>query len=485
MTLQHIIPYLFPTFIWILTIAITLRLLMKKQSVTAMLAWLMVIYIFPLFGILIYLIFGEINLGEKRNRKFNQVKKRFIEWYRNLSKQDNLTQTPSAPRFKPLFDLVQQRLNIPCVIGNELHIFNTPESIIHKVLEDIHHAKTEINMVFYIWQSGGLIDEIETALIDAVKRGVKVRILIDSVGGRQFLKSSRSKALKAQGLEIVECLSVSLFRMFFSRIDLRMHRKIIAIDNQISYTGSMNMVDPKFFKQDADVGEWVDVMVRIEGPVSSVLNSLHIIDWQIETGEALDLITPSECSLSQDPDNSHMVQVLAIGPGLPADLMEQSLCQAIFDARKSITITSPYFVPSQKIAEALAVVAYRGVEVNIILPAKNDSRMVEYASRTFFDDLLKAGVKIYNFDAGLLHTKSLLIDDRLSMIGTVNMDLRSFLLNFELMLLIEDKSFAQELYSVQQSYIANSELMDYQRFNQRSQFKRVIEKLYFLFSPLL
>ena len=485
MIIDRIIPYIFPTFIWIMTIAVTLRLLFQKQSVTAMLSWLMMIYIFPLVGIFAYLIFGEINLGKKRTENFNRIKPRFIKWYHQFAHDRALVSTHQPPKFQSLFDLVQDRLTIPCVVGNELHLFNTPESIINSILKDIKSAKKEINMVFYIWQSGGLVDEVEDALIDAVRRGVKVRIMVDSVGSRPFLRSRRYHSLCNQSVEFVECLHVSLFRMFFSRIDLRMHRKIIAIDNEISYTGSMNMVDPKYFKQDAHVGEWVDVLVRIVGPVSSILNSLHAVDWQVETGQALPLVLPTPESIPQDPDNSHMVQVLATGPGFPDDLMEQTLAQAIFSAKKSIIITSPYFVPSHSIAEALQVAAYRGVDVSIILPKKNDSIMVEWASRTFFDDLLSAGVKIYEFNQGLLHTKSILVDERLSMIGTVNMDMRSFLLNFEVMILVEDKSFAAEVYQLQKGYMENATQMSYKVWRARPSFYRIIEKLFFLFSPLL
>ncbi|MDU2245301.1 MAG: cardiolipin synthase, partial [Haemophilus parainfluenzae] len=227
------------------------------------------------------------------------------------------------------------------------------------------------------------------------------------------------------------------FRMFFSRIDLRQHRKIIIIDNQIAYTGSMNMVDPNFFKQDSNVGNWIDVMVRINGPVSPILNSLHAWDWEIETMEELPLLLPN-CPLVEIDDNdTHSVQVIASGPAFPDDLIAQSLATVIYAARESIVITSPYFVPSHNIAEALRIAAFRGVDITLILPKNNDSLMVRWASRTFFDDLLEAGVKIYHFEAGLLHTKSILIDNKLALVGTVNMDLRSFLLNFEITIAIE------------------------------------------------
>ena len=483
--MNHIITYIIPALIWIFTISITIRLLLKKQTVTAMLAWLMVIYIFPGLGIIAYLIFGEINLGKKHLTKFNKIKPKFLNWYRKFTENKVLITEKTPLRYRPLIDLVQQRLTIPCAVGNELHILNTPQDIMQSIIQDIHQATTSIHMVFYIWQNGGLVEDVEKALIQARRRGVSVKILLDSVGSRPFLKSHKIKELRSYGLEFEECLHANLLRMFFSRIDLRQHRKIIVIDNHISYTGSMNMVDPRYFKQSADVGEWIDIMVRIVGPVSSILNSLHAWEWELETNQVLPLPIPKEIQLSVEEDNSHAVQVLASGPGFSEELMCQALSQAIFLARESISITSPYFVPNREIAEALRIAAYRGVDIELILPKKNDSLMADWASRTYFDDLLNAGVKIYQFDKGLLHTKSVLIDNRLALVGTVNMDVRSFLLNFEVMILVEDRSFANEIYLLQEGYRADSELMDLKVWKARPAYHRIIEKLFFLFSPLL
>lgn len=481
--IDYLTPYILSAIIWLATVAITLRLLVKKQSVTSMMAWLMIVYVFPVVGILAYICFGEINLGKKRTLLFDQVKPRFLEWYQKLAGDKQLTNNREMSRYGEIFDLVQNRSYIPCIVGNQLHLINQTDAIYDQIIKDIENAQHDINMVFYIWQSGGWVSKVEEALINAKKRGVDVRLILDSMGSRTFLASNNCQSMRKAGIEIVECLKANLLRVFFSRIDVRMHRKIIVIDNQVSYTGSQNMVDPRYFKQDSNVGEWVDVMIRIEGGVSSVLNSLHALDWQMETGTALPLEFPK--FNQSTTSNSQSAQLLAIGPGLPDDLMEQTLLQGIFDAKHSITITSPYFVPSHKVAEALQIVAWRGVNVKIILPAKNDSTMVEWASRTFFDDLLNAGVEIYQFEGGLLHTKSVLIDNRLSMVGTVNMDIRSFSLNFELMLLVEDESFATEVQNLQSEYLSKCQILDKNTWLIRPTYRKIIEKLFFFFSPLL
>ena len=485
MTIEQILAYIIPILVWMVTITITLRLIIKKQSVPTMLSWLIVIYAFPVVGIIAYLIFGEINLGKHRAVMFEQLKPKYMNWFNRLSHCDNLVNTQTNLLYRPIFDLANQRLGVPCILGNELHILDTPESIMRSIIRDINQAEKSINMVFYIWSAKGLVNEVTQALINARQRGVAIHILLDSVGSRAFLKSAECQALRNNGIEVTETLHVNLFRLFFNRIDLRQHRKIIVIDNQISYTGSMNMVDPKFFKKDSNVGEWIDIMVRINGPVSAVLNGLHAWDWEIETRVKLPLEEPDCPLLPLEQNNSHAVQILATGPCFPDDLMVQSLAIAIFSARKSIVITSPYFVPSHNIAEALRIAALRGVEVSIIIPKENDSLMVHWASRTFFDDLLAAGVKIYHFNQGLLHTKSMLIDNRLALVGTVNMDMRSFLLNFEVTMVVEDPAFANEISLLHEGYIKNSALIDYAQWRKRSVYQRIIEKLFFLFSPLL
>lgn len=482
--IEHIIAYIVPLIMWALTLAITLRLIIKNQPVSATLSWLMVIYLVPFIGILSYLIFGEINLGKRRARTFKEQSHKYLHWFNQLT-ENPFAQLNNSLDYKSTFKLAQKRLGIPCISGNELHILDTPSAIMHSIIQDIQQAKSHINMVFYIWQDGGLVNDVVQALFDAQKRGVKISILLDSVGSKHFFKTENYQKMKSAGISIAEALHVNVLQMFLRRIDLRQHRKIIVIDNQIAYTGSMNMVDPAYFKQNADVGKWVDIMVRINGPVSAILNGLHAWDWEIETNQELPITLPTYQLLPIESDNAHSVQIIATGPGFPDDLIAQSLATAIFAARKSIAITSPYFVPSQNIAEALRIAAWRGVEVSIILPKKNDSLMVNWASRAFFDDLLAAGVKIYQFEKGLLHTKSVLIDNRLALVGTVNMDVRSFMLNFEITMMVEDLAFANEVSILHENYLQTSTQLDYSQWKTRSTFSRIIEKLFFLFSPLL
>ena len=291
--------------------------------------------------------------------------------------------------------------------------------------------------------------------------------------------------MRHAGIELIEALAVSPLRLFLRRMDLRLHRKIVVIDERIAYTGSMNLVDPAFFKTDAGVGQWIDVMVRVTGPTVSVLHGIQSWDWEVETGQRF-LPSLPECRLPNTEDDSiDMVQVIPSGPGMPDEIIHQVLLLSIYQAKESVVITTPYFIPSENLLHAMKGAAQRGVSVDIIIPDKNDSLMVEWASRSFFTELLTAGVKIHRFHGGLLHTKSVVIDKTHCLIGTVNLDMRSLWLNFEVTLAVDNEEFTRQLSWLQQEYIKNSSQVDPKTWQQRHITNKLFEQFFYMFSPLL
>ncbi len=480
----YVLQIMLPIMYWLLVASVTFRLIMKRQVVSVTLAWLMVIFLFPFIGVFLYLIIGEVYLGKERAKNANAMMAPFYHWVSDLNAAPLVLKQASVIA-SPLFKLCQQRLSIPCLMGNELHLLDNAETALKSVVSDIDKAEDSIKMVFYIWHNGGLVDEVKEALIRAQARGVDCHIMLDSVGSSAFFKSKVPAQMRAAGIHIIEALHVSPIRMFFRRMDLRQHRKIIVVDNVIAYTGSMNMVDPAYFKQGANVGQWIDVMVRMDGPIAAVLNGLHAWDWEIETGQRMLPPHPTHPAIEVSGHNSHAVQLLATGPGFPEDLMNQSLLSAIYAATTDVVITTPYFVPSGSLVEALKVVSYRGVKVKLIVPKHNDSTMVKWASRAYFDELLAAGVEIHQFTGDLLHTKSVLVDDQLSMVGTVNMDIRSLWLNLEVTIAVDDPLFASEVALLQEGYLNQSERLDVQQWAARPFRKKLLEKLFFIMSPLL
>ncbi|OCH02231.1 cardiolipin synthase [Aliivibrio fischeri] len=468
---------------WLLVAGVTIRVVFKPRPVGVSLAWLMIIYILPVIGVMAYFLIGELNLGRTRGERARAMFTPYEQWFAQIHHCQYHQPHSISHRISAIHNLCSNRLGIPALSGDTLSLLNTPSEILNAIISDIEKAEHEINMEFYIWHHGGLADSVASALIGAAKRGVTVNVLLDSAGSMDFFKSHWPKLLKQSGVNIVEALSVSPFRMFFRRLDLRLHRKIVVIDNRIAYTGSMNLVDPQYFKQNSGVGQWIDVMVRLTGPNVAILNTIHAWDWEVEMG-IRELPHLPECPASIDPFN-HTTQVVPSGPGMPDDIIQQVLITAICQARKSITITTPYFVPSEILLHTLRTTAHRGVEVKLILPKKNDSLMVNWASKSFFETLLKAGVQIHEFNGGLLHTKSVVIDESHCIIGTVNLDMRSFWLNFEVSLIVDDPEFTKQLSWVLDGYLEQSTQVCFDTWRHRSWGNRFTERFFSMFSPLL
>ena len=470
---------------WLLIASVTLRILMKRRAVPSAMAWLLIIYILPLVGIIAYLSFGELHLGKRRAERAKAMWPSTAHWLADLKSCKSIFATGNSEVAAPLFHLCERRQGIAGVKGNQLQLLTTSDDTLKALIRDIELARSNIEMVFSIWQPGGLADQVAESLMAAARRGVHCRLLLDSAGSVTFFRSPYPAMMRNAGVEVVEALKVNLMRVFLRRMDLRQHRKVVLIDNFIAYTGSMNLVDPRFFKQDAGVGQWIDVMARMEGPVATTMGIIFSCDWEVETGKRILPPEPEYHSLPFEEESGHTIQVIASGPGFPDELIHQALLTSVYSAREQLIMTTPYFVPSDDLLHAICTAAQRGVDVSIIVPKKNDSMMVGWASRSFFTELLEAGVKIYQFEGGLLHTKSVLVDGQLSLVGTVNLDMRSLWLNFEITLVIDDDGFGADLACVQDDYIARSTLLDHADWLKRPLWQRVVERLFYFFSPLL
>ncbi|MCE9687240.1 cardiolipin synthase [Shewanella sp. AS16] len=480
----HAITLLWFNVYWFAVAAITLRVVFKRRAIGVSFAWLMIIYVLPLVGILAYLMFGELNLGRKRAKRAKQTFGPYARWFRRAYRDCLPDAEALRPYGKSISALCERQLGIPALSGHRLSLQSIPAQILTQLVEDIATAQHSIHIEFYIWYPGGLADKVADALCQAAARGVSIKLLLDAAGSREFFDSQWPTALSDAGVEVVAALNVSPFRMFFQRLDLRLHRKIVVIDNLIAYTGSMNLVDPDYFKVGANIGKWVDIMVRIAGPAVSVLDCIHAWDWENETQERHFTTPPAppSCPAVAPLD---VVQVIPSGPGMPEEIIHQALLQSIYQARKSIVITTPYLVPSELLLFALESAARRGIRLDIIVPGRNDSLMVEWASRAFFGELLSAGVRLHRYNGGMLHTKSVVIDDTHCLVGTVNLDMRSLWLNFEVTLAIDDPIFTEQLSQLQLSYLENTTEIDARQWRQRPLLKRLFEQFFYLFSPLL
>ena len=448
------------------------------------LAWILLAALVPFVGAFLYMIFGQRRLGRRWVQRAEQLWPLFQRWVQALPATAVLETSVLAPAAATMAQLVRSTIGVPVLGGHSLRLHSDSASILEALRADVEAARRSVQMEFYIWQEGGLVDPLLAALEAAARRGVRVRCAADALGSAAFLRGPAPARLRAAGVDLVQVLPVSAVRAFFVRFDLRDHRKIAVIDDRVAWTGSMNVVDPRLFKQDAGVGEWVDAMVRIEGPAAWVLDAvstsvtgLHLIGGTYPA--------PPPHPVEDSLPGAAPVQVLPSGPRSTSDHFEMVLLQAVYSARRHVVLTTPYFVPGPALVQAMCTAALRGVEVTLILPRRSDSRLVQYASAASFEGLLAAGVRILRFDGGLLHTKSTVVDGELAIFGTANFDERSFFLDFEVSLLVYDVGFAQELAALCRSYEQRSERLTSEAWRARPRWQRIAENATDLASPLL
>lgn len=476
-------------------IGLSIRVILRKRPHGTTFAWLIIILLLPFLGAITYLLFGENRLSERRAARARDNQNHYQYWLNTLKKRAPVDPALMSDKCDPLHRQAETLIGIPALNGNNLQIIEAPDEILEAIIADVNRARSTCHLQFYIWHEGGKVVDVENALIKAVERGVTCRILVDAIGSKDFLKSSRIKQLRKSGIKIREALPAGLISALFKRIDIRNHRKIVAIDGEIAYTGSQNMVDPRFFKQDHGVGQWVDIMVRITGPVVESIAGTFISDWFLEAndqGNRTGDIARDVASVRKQADvhivetaGSIPIQLVPSGPGLVPEAIHNLLLTTIYSASRELVLTTPYFVPDQALLTALISAAQRGVNVTVILPEKNDSILVHYASQAHYQELAESGVKIMLFHGGLLHSKTITVDSEFSLLGSVNLDMRSFWLNFEATLFIYDQSFTEQLRQVQKQYEQESNLLDHKKLAKRPTIRRFKENVALLIGPLL
>jgi cardiolipin synthase len=471
----------------LIVIVITVRVIMKRPATGVALAWLVLVAILPFVGALTYLLIGERRIGLPRARGIDRLrtgyKKIFDTAIREGLTDVDWSRHPAAAR--GMNRLGRKTVGQSTVRGSSFQMFSDTQQMLRTIARDVDGAKASVLMEFYIWNEGGTADEVLEAVIRAAQRGVSCRLLVDAFGAQPWWKGKQPRQLRDAGVEVRAALPVGLLRTFVGRPDLRLHRKIVVVDGEVAWTGSMNLVDPRLFKQEADVGQWVDAMVRVEGAVVAPLAATLIGDWTLETGEPInDLLEQTGLHLVKSQGPADM-QVIPSGPGETGDGLLQMLLALINAAREELVLTTPYLVPDDSIIFALRGAAGRGVKVSLIVPEKVDSFLTRYASRSYYDELLDVGVEIHLYRDGLLHTKSITADGTMSMFGTVNLDMRSLWLDYEVALFVYEPEFTKELRALQQTYIDRSDRLDPTVWVSRSFGQRFLENALRLASPLL
>ena len=345
----------------------------------------------------------------------------------------------------------------PVSRGNRAELLGDSTTAWQRLVDDIHTARASVYVLYYIWLADKTGHKLAHALIRAAKRGVQCCVMVDGVGSRQLVKSALWAKMQAAGVKLGVALPFTfknvIHSLLFSRVDLRNHRKITIIDGRISYCGSQNCADATFLAK-RKYAPWVDVMLRVEGPCAEQNQLLFANDWLSQDNRQS--LAHFQVSKAITPKGESIAQVIGSGPSECQSSTSQFLITLIHQAQQSLTITTPYFVPSKTVSEALCSVALRGIAVNMIFPQHNDSWVVAAASRSYYFSMLQAGVRIHEFSEGLLHTKTLVVDNSIAFVGSSNMDKRSLDLNYENNMLFYDKKLAQDIFAHQQDYLQKS-----------------------------
>lgn len=465
----------------LLVVAMAIRVIMRRLPVGVTLAWILVLMVFPYFGVGLYLLFGERFLGVKRSQREARLRFVFSDVPVKPATEDSVEWSQYHGSAQALARLEAYVSGIAPVAGNRVDFIESANTIIDALVQDIEQAQSFCHMEFYIWQPGGATDKVVAALEQAASRGVVVRIMLDAVGSSAFLGSAQHKRLQRPNISIVKACPIGIIPWQLARYDLRNHRKTVIIDQRVAYMGSFNLIDPKHFKVDAGVGEWIDVMARVMGPAVWQFDAVFRWYWSIERSEPL-LEVPAQ------PDyegGAALLQVAPSGPDAAKESILNALLQAIYGAKTSVDIVTPYFVPGEALELALEIAARRGVQVRLLVPEKVDSFLVRHASHSYFSSLMEAGVSIATYSKGLLHTKAVVIDNSLAFFGTVNLDLRSLWLNFEMTMIIYDAPTVQRLAAIMANYRQDSTELDVERWRKRSALSRFFENITHLVSPLI
>ena len=429
-------------------------MLRPHREPTSRIAWVVVIISLPIIGILAYILLGETNIGRRRVERMHKVIS-LLPDVADTKGADATNIQVEVPEIYAHLSQVGKSVNgFDSVGGNQAQLMRDSNASIVSIVADIDAAKDHVHLVFYIWlpDNNGL--KVVEALKRAAARGVTCRAMADDLGSRVMIKSEHWQAMRASGVHLARVLPIGnpLLRPIQGRIDLRNHRKIVVIDNHITYCGSQNCADPEFLVK-AKFAPWVDAMVRFEGPIARQNQHLFTGDWMAHVNEDIsDLLKqPMLPALPGFP-----AQVIGTGPTVRCSAMPEMFESLMSAARHELVISTPYYVPDEPMQAALCASARRGVETTIIFPARNDSWIVGGASRSYYEGLLDAGVRIFEYVGGLLHTKSLTLDGEVTLIGSANMDRRSFELNYENNILLFDRSLTNDMRQRQESYIAKS-----------------------------
>ncbi|WP_402844686.1 cardiolipin synthase [Microbacterium sp. GXS0129] len=424
----------------------------RNRRPTSATAWLLAIYFIPYFGVLLFLLIGNPRLPRARRRKQSLVNDYIREASANLDARSSEEGQPAW--FTSLVRMNRRLGAMPMLDHNDAHLEPDYEASINRMADEIRRAEKFVYIEFYIFQADATTETLFQAMEDATARGVTVRVLLDHWANRwKPYYRATLRRLDAMGAKWHLMLPVQPLRGKTQRPDLRNHRKLLVVDGTVAWMGSQNITDSSYnLKKNIKRGlHWVDLMVRLEGPVVSSVAAVFLTDWFTETDE---LISDGDVAIAPpSSDGNLQCQIVPSGPGFEVENNLRMFVALLYAAQERINIISPYFVPDEALLLAITSAVQRGVKVELFVSEIGDQAIVWHAQRSYYEALLRAGIRIWMYrQPYILHTKGLTIDDDIAVVGSSNMDMRSFGLNLEVSLLVRDAGFVQEMRAVEDQY---------------------------------
>jgi cardiolipin synthase len=470
---------LFSIFGYGLTLALLpVVLLTKKKQPVSTVAWLMAIVMMPIIGALLFVVFG-INRVDRRLRNKQAATKNLSRALPELARQHHLDHDHLDETQRQLKRLAERISGTRATVGNRVQLLINAQRTFDEIAAAILVAHSTIHLEYYIWQPDKLGTQLRDLLIDKARQGIQVRFLYDGIGsGRlthRFLQPMRDA-----GVQVASFVPGQSLRERWS-INLRSHRKIVIVDGQVGFTGGMNVGD-EYLGLNPYFGRWRDTHLRLHGPTVLQLQEVFAIDWKYATAEEL---TGAAFYPHPNQVGSVYAQIVASGPDEENDAFHGLMFAAINTAQYRISLATSYFVPPPSLVSALECAAQRGVKTRVLISGPKTYWTTLLAARSYYDSLIEAGVEIYEYQAGQLHSKTLSIDGCWSLVGTPNFDARSLFLNFEVGAVLYDRSLAEQLEHQFQEDLSDARQIEAAAWFQRSIWDRLQENFCRMFSPIL
>ena len=462
---------------------IALYILIKDGSSPVRIwAWILVIVLIPFFGIILYIFFG-VNL---RKKKLFDLKKAID--YQEVEYYVEKFSAEAEEAIHSEYDVTNDYLHLIRLltnINNSILSFNNKAEILHdgpdtfeSIFEACEKAEEYIHLQYYIFIDGDLVDRFTELFKRKITEGVEVRLIYDALGSWELSRKSIQK-LKDAGVKIFPFMPIKFGRL--ARVNYRNHRKILIVDGKVGFTGGIN-VDDKYIHGDPHLGHWTDTHLRLEGMSVNFLHFVFLTDWLFVSGE--NLISGSILKYPEPLGNTP-VQIVYSGPDTDHPSILQQYLYILYSAKDYVYIVNPYLVPDASLSTAIKSAAMSGVDVRILVPANSESPMIYWTVRSYFGRFLSAGVKIYLFKTGFIHSKVIISDDKVCSIGTANLDIRSFEQNFEVNALMYDEEVTRQMKEKMIEFAENSYLLTLEEYDKRSNLDRAKERLARLSSPLM